>query len=55
MTPNPELDLSAAVFVAIELSRQTWLVAIQMPGRQKPSQHKIRPLCGGTDCAAAVR
>ena len=31
----------AVLFVALELSRASWLVAIQAPGRDKISRHDI--------------
>jgi len=34
---------AVAVYVALELSRSSWLVALQGPGARRPSRHKLDP------------
>src|SRR5689334_11966051 len=34
---------TAMVYVALELSRSSWLVALQGPGARRPSRHKLEP------------
>ena len=47
MPEHPRIDPAAAdpdhpiLFVALELSRASWLVAIQAPGGEKISRHKL--------------
>lgn len=35
------IDHENVIYIAIELSRSTWLVAARLPGVEKPQLHKI--------------
>src|SRR5438552_11425242 len=43
---TPTIDHFGTILVAIELSRQSWLVTMHSPDRDRISRHK---LCGGDD------
>jgi transposase len=36
-------SVAAAIYVALELSRSGWLVAILLPGEKRPSRYKLEP------------
>src|SRR5260370_36533164 len=38
---NQDGGMAATLYVAIELSRSGWLVAVLGPGAQRPSRHKL--------------
>ena len=41
-TPSPTDSASATLFVALELSRSTWLIALHSPAADKVSQHRLK-------------
>ncbi len=52
MTMSPTATSSEqTIYCALELSKNSWLLAIQFPGRDNPSLHPIRG--GDTDCLMA--
>ena len=50
-TPSNEQSIHAA----LELSKKRWLLAIQVPGRDKPSLHPIKGGDGEARCGTGAR
>ncbi len=43
MTQNPVLSSDErSIYASLELSKNSWLLAIQVPGRDNPSLHPIK-------------